>query len=68
MQITVQAEDKGFPVKSGDTQVEVEVTRNEHSPEFEDDSYEVSVSQELPLNTRVLTLTADDKDTYVSSR
>eukprot|EP00118_Oscarella_pearsei_P012437 m.91691 g.91691 ORF g.91691 m.91691 type:complete len:1711 (+) comp36705_c0_seq1:99-5231(+) len=61
--LTVEAIDAGRPPKSAVTKVSIIVTDvNDNTPEFLGTPYAVSVSDQLPLGSSVLQVTATDKD------
>ena len=61
-QMRVQAYDQGSPVKEGEAQIGIVVTRNEFPPEFIDGPYTQTVSENLPNNTGIYTLRGRDQD------
>ena len=61
--ITVLAEDQGSPALTGTTQVQISVLdANDNPPEFIDAPYYVNTSENTPIATTVLTVTATDSD------
>ncbi|XP_006891270.1 PREDICTED: uncharacterized protein LOC102857958 [Elephantulus edwardii] len=62
-QLFLMAVDGGDPPKSGTTQIGVQVTdANDNPPEFSQDVYRVSLREDVPPGTAVLSVTATDLD------
>ena len=64
----VYATDLGFPAQnsSNEAKVIVRVTRNVHAPKFERDLYTKSVLETIPVDSSVIKLNANDRDSAVS--
>ena len=62
-QAELTARDGGTPSKTGKLIVEIRVTdANDNAPIFNQQSYEVKVSENLPINSAIITVHATDKD------
>ncbi|KAG5675437.1 hypothetical protein PVAND_005341 [Polypedilum vanderplanki] len=67
--LTLVAMDTGSPPLTGTGTVRVIVQdMNDHSPEFERQSYRATVSENLPAGTKVLTPIARDKDAGLNAK
>ncbi|XP_026686554.1 cadherin-related tumor suppressor-like, partial [Diaphorina citri] len=67
--LTLQAMDSGNPPLSGTGIVRILVQDvNDHSPEFERQSYSASVSENLPAGSSVIQLNASDKDDGLNAK
>ncbi|XP_030644108.1 LOW QUALITY PROTEIN: protocadherin-23 [Chanos chanos] len=63
VRLLVEARDSGDPVLSSVTSVDITVVdANDHSPVFEQSSYQLSVSEDAPVGSTLLTLLAEDRD------
>ncbi|XP_069545867.1 protocadherin-23 [Brachyistius frenatus] len=61
--LLVEARDGGDPVRSTVTSIEVLILdTNDHEPLFHQDIYTLTVPEDTPTDTTVLTLSAEDKD------
>ena len=58
----VRAYDQGNPIKEGEAQIGIVVTRNQFPPVFIDGPYTQTVSENLPNNTGIYTLRGSDQD------
>ena len=60
---TVEARDMGRPPLTGNASVIITVRDlNDNSPQFDESLYQVSVAEDVPVGTAVLTITASDAD------
>lgn len=65
--IKLVAYDGGSPPKSGHLQIDVSVLdANDNKPRFESTSYEITVDENLPLETTIIRVMASDADTGVN--
>ena len=65
--IKLVAYDGGSPSKSGHLQIDVSVLdANDNKPRFESGSYEITVDENLPLETTIIRVTASDIDTGIN--
>lgn len=61
--LLVEAKDKGNPVLSAITSIEVLIVdTNDHAPAFHQDIYTLTVPEDAPTDSTLLTLSADDQD------
>uniref|UniRef100_A0A8C5DX71 Cadherin domain-containing protein n=1 Tax=Gouania willdenowi TaxID=441366 RepID=A0A8C5DX71_GOUWI len=61
--LLVEARDGGDPVLSTVTSIDVVIVdANDHAPLFHQDTYTLSLSEDTPLDTTLLTLSAEDED------
>nr|XP_006816965.1 PREDICTED: protein dachsous-like [Saccoglossus kowalevskii] len=61
--LIVQAADRGEPQQSNVATVNIEVEDfNDHTPEFNEEEYEGTVSEGVPVGTTILTVHATDRD------
>lgn len=68
-QLTVTAFDGGSPPRSGTLEVHVEVLdANDNSPAFDRDAYEVSIPEDIPLNSVIIEVAATDADLGLNSQ
>ncbi|XP_036168193.1 protocadherin gamma-B2 isoform X20 [Myotis myotis] len=66
--LVLTAVDGGDPVRTGTTQIRIEVTdANDNAPVFSQDVYRVSLPENLPPGTSVLKVTATDKDEGINA-
>ena len=67
--IQINAIDGGTPAKSGVLQVEIQVLDvNDNSPSFDNDTYNVVVSEDIPLMSTILTVHASDPDDGINGQ
>ncbi|XP_058820979.1 cadherin-related tumor suppressor [Topomyia yanbarensis] len=67
--LTLVAMDTGSPPLTGTGTVRVIVQdMNDHSPEFERQSYQATISENLPIGSRVLRPIATDRDTGLNAK
>ncbi|XP_066518474.1 protocadherin-23 [Hoplias malabaricus] len=63
IRLLVEAQDSGNPVLSCITSVDIQVEdSNDHAPFFQHNTYNVSISEDTPAGSVLLTLLAEDKD------
>uniref|UniRef100_A0A667XAH2 Cadherin domain-containing protein n=1 Tax=Myripristis murdjan TaxID=586833 RepID=A0A667XAH2_9TELE len=63
IQLLVEARDGGDPVRSTITSIDVLIQdANDHAPLFQQDTYKLSVSEDTPTGTTLLTVSAEDQD------
>ena len=67
-QMLVRALDQGKPVKFGEADVRITVSRNEFPPEFKGAPYRQTVSENIRNGTGIFTLRAEDRDLQVENR
>lgn len=61
--LLVEAKDKGDPVQSTLTSIDVLILdTNDHTPLFHQDMYTLTVPEDTPTDTTLLTLSAEDQD------
>ncbi|KAK2148931.1 hypothetical protein LSH36_474g01048 [Paralvinella palmiformis] len=61
--VIVEAVDGGTPPKTGSLLIDVAVEDdNDHTPQFQNDSYAISVREDFPVNTTFFTVHAVDPD------
>ncbi|KAK7878164.1 hypothetical protein WMY93_031210 [Mugilogobius chulae] len=61
--LLVEARDQGDPIRSSVASVEVLIVdNNDHAPLFHQDIYTLTVAEDTPTDTTLLTLSADDED------
>lgn len=61
--LLVEARDQGDPPRSSVASIEVWITdSNDHAPMFHQDIYTLTVPEDTPTDTTLLTLSADDED------
>uniref|UniRef100_UPI0037E8A37A protocadherin-23 n=1 Tax=Semicossyphus pulcher TaxID=241346 RepID=UPI0037E8A37A len=61
--LLVEAKDEGDPVQSAVTSIDVQITdTNDHEPLFHQDIYTLTVPEDTPTDTTLLTLSAEDQD------
>lgn len=61
--LLVEARDQGDPVRSSVTSIEVLIVdTNDHAPVFHQEVYTLTVPEDTPTDTTLLTLSADDQD------
>ncbi|CAJ1052587.1 protocadherin-23 [Xyrichtys novacula] len=61
--LLVEARDEGDPVQSAVTSIDVLIVdTNDHAPLFHQDVYTLTVPEDTPTDTTLLTLSADDQD------
>lgn len=61
--LLVEARDQGDPLRSTVTSIDVMLLdTNDHAPVFHQDMYTLTVSEDTPTETTLLTLTAEDQD------
>uniref|UniRef100_G1PYB3 Cadherin domain-containing protein n=1 Tax=Myotis lucifugus TaxID=59463 RepID=G1PYB3_MYOLU len=66
--LVLTAVDGGDPVRTGTTQIRIEVTdANDNAPVFSQDVYRVSLPENLPPGTSVLKVTATDQDEGINA-
>ncbi|XP_015979616.2 protocadherin gamma-B1 isoform X17 [Rousettus aegyptiacus] len=66
--LLLTAVDGGDPVRTGTTQITIEVTdANDNPPVFSQDVYKVSLRENLPSGTSVLKVTATDQDEGINA-
>ena len=65
VQLRVTVRDLGVPPKSSMVDVQVNVLRNQFSPEFTEEVYEVNIKETVPYGTGVLNVTATDRDSLL---
>ncbi|XP_054424270.1 protocadherin gamma-B2 isoform X12 [Pteronotus mesoamericanus] len=66
--LVLTAVDGGDPVRTGTTQIRIEVTdANDNPPVFSQDVYKVSLRENLPSGTSVLKVTATDQDEGINA-
>ncbi|KAM5301581.1 protocadherin gamma-B7 isoform 23-T24 [Glossophaga mutica] len=66
--LVLTAVDGGDPVRTGTTQIRIEVTdANDNPPVFSQDVYKVSLPENLPSGTSVLKVTATDQDEGINA-
>ena len=62
MQLNIQASDQALPAaKTSTVQLIVTVPRDTRAPEFEQDRYEVDITEDKEVNTRVIDINARDE-------
>ncbi|XP_066904779.1 protocadherin-like wing polarity protein stan isoform X2 [Halyomorpha halys] len=67
--LSVTAKDNGTPQLSDSTDVEITVTDvNDNPPKFSQESYLVSVSEDVPIGTSILQVSATDPDLSLNGR
>jgi protocadherin delta 1 len=67
--VRIVAVDGGSPALSGTLEVTVDVRdANDHSPVFDQPSYQTSVSEDVPIRTNILRVHASDGDAGVNGR
>ncbi|CAH1394992.1 unnamed protein product [Nezara viridula] len=67
--LSVTAKDNGTPQLSDSTDVEITVTDvNDNPPRFSQESYLVSVSEDVPIGTSILQVSATDPDLSLNGR
>ncbi|TMS22771.1 Protocadherin-23 [Larimichthys crocea] len=63
MHLLVEAKDKGDPVQSTVTSIDVLILdTNDHAPLFHQDIYTLAVPEDTPTDITILTLSAEDQD------
>ncbi|KAG8439029.1 hypothetical protein GDO86_005286, partial [Hymenochirus boettgeri] len=63
LELTITAYDGGNPVQTGETLIKITVIDwNDNYPIFTQEVYKVSISENIPLNSTVLIVKANDKD------
>lgn len=63
VQLLVEARDQGDPARSSVASIEVLIMdSNDHAPLFHQDIYTLTVPEDTPTDTTLLTLSADDED------
>ncbi|XP_041641522.1 protocadherin-23 [Cheilinus undulatus] len=63
IQLLVEAKDEGDPALSAVTSIDVQITDvNDHAPLFHQDIYTITVPEDTPTDTTLLTLSAEDQD------
>uniref|UniRef100_A0ACB8EBH3 Uncharacterized protein n=1 Tax=Sphaerodactylus townsendi TaxID=933632 RepID=A0ACB8EBH3_9SAUR len=68
-QLILTAADKGDPVRSGTVKIHVTVTDvNDNAPVFSKSLYEVSIVENIPKGSQVLTVNATDVDEGINSK
>uniref|UniRef100_A0AAV2LKE3 Cadherin domain-containing protein n=1 Tax=Knipowitschia caucasica TaxID=637954 RepID=A0AAV2LKE3_KNICA len=61
--LLVEARDQGDPARSSVASIEVLIIdSNDHVPQFHQDIYTLTVPEDMPIDTTLLTLSADDED------
>ncbi|CAK6972385.1 protocadherin-23 [Scomber scombrus] len=61
--LLVEARDGGDPVRSSFTSIDIVILdTNDHAPRFHQDLYTLTVSEDTPTDTTLLTLSAEDQD------
>ena len=61
--VIIEAVDGGTPPKTGSLLIDIAVEDdNDHTPQFQNDSYVISVREDFPVNTTFFTLHAVDPD------
>ncbi|CAO2593809.1 Protocadherin gamma-B7 [Lemmus lemmus] len=66
--LVLVASDGGNPVRSGTCRIRVKVLdANDNAPAFTQPEYRVSVPENMPIGTRILTVTATDQDEGVNA-
>ncbi|XP_020495326.2 protocadherin-23 [Labrus bergylta] len=61
--LLVEAKDEGEPVQSAVTSIDLHITdTNDHAPLFHQDVYTITVPEDTPTDTTLLTLSAEDQD------
>ncbi|XP_055081161.1 protocadherin-23 [Periophthalmus magnuspinnatus] len=61
--LLVEARDQSEPVRSSVASIEVQIVdSNDHAPVFHQDTYSLTVPEDTPTETTLLTLSADDED------
>ncbi|XP_006777020.1 PREDICTED: protocadherin gamma-B2 isoform X8 [Myotis davidii] len=66
--LVLTAVDGGDPVRTGTTQIRIEVTdANDNAPVFSQDVYRVTLPENLPPGTSVLKVTATDQDEGINA-
>lgn len=67
--VRVLAVDGGSPRRTGTLTVDIVVTdSNDHSPAFDSDVYEVTIAEDTPPDTVIVTVHATDRDEGVNAR
>ena len=68
-QIQVVAIDGGVPPRTGSLLLNITVTdTNDNSPEFTNTEYNITVKEDIPINSTILQVTANDKDINENGR
>ncbi|KAM3864775.1 protocadherin-23 [Diretmus argenteus] len=63
IQLLVEARDGGDPERSTITSIDVLIVdTNDHAPLFQQDTYTITVPEDTPVGTTLLTLSAEDQD------
>ena len=62
LQLSIMAQDRGYPPMNDRTTVYITVQRNLHSPVFTQEDYDISITENEPVQATVLTVTASDED------
>ena len=66
--LSLIAEDGGTPAKSGSIQIAILITdANDHIPEFENSTYEITVSENIAIGSTLLTVRAHDRDSGLNA-
>ncbi|XP_064609250.1 protocadherin alpha-4-like [Liolophura sinensis] len=67
--VEILAKDGGVPPRTGTVKVTILVTdANDHSPTFSRSVYNISVLENLPVNTSIIQVKATDRDTGVNGK
>ncbi|XP_063784888.1 protocadherin gamma-B1-like isoform X10 [Pseudophryne corroboree] len=67
--LTLTALDGGNPARSGAAVIRIIVTdANDHFPVFNHEVYKVSVNENIPINTTVITINATDRDEGINGQ
>ncbi|XP_066445329.1 protocadherin gamma-B1-like [Eleutherodactylus coqui] len=68
-ELKLSAMDGGNPIKSGTTLLKIVVTdANDNAPIFTQDMYKVTLKENIPVNSAVITLNATDNDEGVNAQ
>ncbi|XP_053321571.1 protocadherin gamma-B5-like isoform X2 [Spea bombifrons] len=68
-ELTLTAFDGGNPVKSGTALIKITIAdANDNSPVFLQEIYKVSISENIPINSTVLFVTAADQDEGINAQ
>ncbi|KAG8439042.1 hypothetical protein GDO86_005295, partial [Hymenochirus boettgeri] len=68
-EIVLTAFDGGNPVQTGTTLIKITVVDiNDNFPKFDQEIYKVNVNENIPLNSTILQVSANDKDEGINSQ